>query len=54
MTIIILDLVLEIDWPEGKILYLNTQIREYHILLTDGTTDYLAAEAFDGIGPILL
>ena len=54
MTIIILDLALENGWSEGKILYFNTQIREYHILLTDGTIDYLAAEAFDGIDLILL
>ena len=31
----------------------NTQIRKYHILLTDGTTGYLAAEDFDGIDLIL-
>ena len=28
---------------EGNILYFNTQIRVYHIFLTDGTTDYVAA-----------
>ena len=32
----------------------NTQIREYHILFTDGTADYVAAEDFDGIDLILL
>ena len=31
----------------------NTQIREYHILFTDRTTDYVAAEDFDGIDLIL-
>ena len=41
-------------WFEGKILYFNTQVRVYHILLTEGTTDYVAAEDFDGIGFILL
>ena len=41
-------------WFEGKILYFNTQIRVYHILFTDGTTDYVAAEDFNGIGLILL
>ena len=25
----------------------NTQIREYHILFTGGTTDYVAAEGID-------
>ena len=49
MTIITFDLALENGWFEGKILYFNTQIREYHILFTDGTTDYVAAEDFDGI-----
>ena len=44
----------ENGWFEGKILYFNTQIREYHILFTDGTTDYVAAEDFDGIDLILL
>ena len=34
-------------------LYFNTQVRAYHILFTDGTTDYVAAEDFDGIGLIL-
>ena len=42
------------DWFEGKMLYFNTQIRVYHILFTDGTTDYVAAEDFDGIDLILL
>ena len=36
-------------WFEGKILYFNAQICVYHILFTDGTTDYVAAEDFDGI-----
>ena len=49
MTIIIFDLALENGWFEGKILYFNTQIREYYILFTDGTTVYVAAEDFDGI-----
>ena len=35
------------SWFEGKILYFNTQIREYHILFHDGTTDY--AEAATGV-----
>ena len=29
-------------WFEGKILYFNTAIRVYHILFTDGATDYIA------------
>ena len=41
------------DWFEGKILYFNTQIRVYHILFTDGGTDYVAAEDFDGADFIL-
>ena len=41
-------------WFEGKILYFNTQTCVYHILLTDGTTDYAAAEDFDGVDLILL
>ena len=41
-------------WFEGKNLYFNTQICVYHILFTDGTTDYVAAEDFDGIDLILL
>ena len=41
-------------WFEGKNLYFNTQIRAYHVLFTDGTTDYVAAEDFDGIDLILL
>ena len=49
MTIIIFDLALENGWFEGKTLNFNTQIREYHILFTDETTDYVAAEEFDGI-----
>ena len=32
-----------------KILYFNTQICEYHISFTDGSTDYVAAEDFHGI-----
>ena len=49
MTVIIFGLALENAWFEGKILYFNTQIREYHILFTDGTADYVADEDFDGI-----
>ena len=41
-------------WFEGNILYFNTQIRVFHILFTDGTTGYVAAEDFDGIDLILL
>ena len=41
-------------WFEGNILYFNTQTWVYHILLTDGTTDYAAAEDFDGVDLILL
>ena len=41
-------------WFEGKILYFNTQIRVYQILFTDRTTDYVAAENFDGIDLIFL
>ena len=41
-------------WFEGKILYFNTQIRVYHILFTDRTTDYVPAEDFGGIDLILL
>ena len=33
-------------WFEGKILFFDTQIRLCHILFTDGTTDYVAAEDF--------
>ena len=54
MTIIIFDLALENGWFEGKNVYFNTQIREYHILFTDGTIDHVAAEDFDGIDLILL
>ena len=43
----------ENGWSEGKILYFNTQIREYHNLFTDGSTDYIAAEGFDGIDLLL-
>ena len=53
MTIIIFDLALENGWFEGKNVYFNTQIREYHILFTDGTIDHVAAEDFDGIDLIL-
>ena len=31
------------------LLYFNTQICEYPFLLTDGTTDYVAADDFDDI-----
>ena len=41
-------------WLGWNILYFNTQIRVYHILFTDGTTDYVAAEDFDGIDLILM
>ena len=46
-------------WFEGNILYFNTQICVYHILFTDGTTDWrwknenVVAENFDGIDLIL-
>ena len=40
-------------WFEEKILYFNTQICVYHILFIDGTTNYVAAENFDGIELIL-
>ena len=33
-------------WFYGKICYFNTQTRVYHILFTDETTDYVAAEDF--------
>ena len=36
-----------------KSLYFNTEIREHHILFTDGTTDYVPAEDFDDIDLIL-
>ena len=49
MTITIFDLTLENGWFEGKKIYFNTQICEYHILFNDGTTDYVAAEDFDAI-----
>ena len=59
VTIITFHLVLHIciyiiqasisGWFEGKILYFNIQIRVYHILFTDRTTDYVAAEDFDGL-----
>ena len=38
-------------WFEEKILHFSTQIRVYHIGFTDGTTEYVAAEDFDGIIP---
>ena len=41
-------------WFEGKTLFINTQIRVHHILFDNGTTDYVAAEDFDGIDLILL
>ena len=41
-------------WFEGNILYFNTQICVYHILFTDGTTEYVAAEVFHGRDLILL
>ena len=40
-------------WFEGKILYFNTQICVYNIFFTDGATDNVAAEYFDGIDHIL-
>ena len=40
------------DRFEGNI-YFNTQICAYHILFTDETTGYVAAEDFDGIDLIL-
>ena len=49
MTIIIFELALENGWFEGKNLYFSTQIHDYHILFTDRTTDYVAAEDRDGI-----
>ena len=41
-------------WFKVKFLYFNTQIPVYHILFTDETTDYVAAEDFDDIDLILL
>ena len=41
-------------WFKVKFLYFNTQIPVYHILFTDETTDYVAAEDFDDIVLILL
>ena len=41
-------------WFEGNILYFNTKIRLYHILFTDETTVYVAAEDFDGTDLFLL
>ena len=40
-------------WFEGKNLYFNTQIRVYHILFTDRTTDYVPAKDFDAVDFIL-
>ena len=37
------------SWFEEKILHFNTQICAYHIVFTDKTTDYAAAEDFDDI-----
>ena len=34
---------------EEKTLYFNTQIRVCHIFFTNGTTDYVVTEDFDGI-----
>ena len=45
---------LVIGWFEEKILCFNIQIRLCHILFTDETTNYIAAEDFDGIDLILL
>ena len=42
------------SWFKVKSLYFNTQIPVYHILFTDETTDYVAAEDFDDIDLILL
>ena len=39
---------------KDKLLCFNTQICVYHILFTDGTTDYVAAKDFDDIDYILL
>ena len=41
-------------WFEGNILYFNTKLRLYHILFTDETTVYVAAEDFDGTDLFLL
>ena len=41
-------------WFEVKILYFNTQIRTYHILVTDRTTGYVSTEDSDEIYLILL
>ena len=40
-------------WFEGNILYFNLRF-VYHILFTDGTTNYVAAEDFDDIDLIFL
>ena len=37
------EFLADFGWFEGNILYFNTQIRVYHIFLTEGTTDYVAA-----------
>ena len=39
---------------KGKILHFNTQIRVYHILFTNGATDNVEVEDFDGIDLVLL
>ena len=54
MTIIIFDFALHIRMyiyhPRGVFLvYFNTQIYVHHILFTEGTTDYVAAENIYGI-----
>ena len=41
-------------WFKRRILYINTQICVYQVLFSDVTTDYVAAEGFDGIDLILL
>ena len=41
-------------WFEGNISYFNNEIGLCHILFTDGTTVYVAAEGFGGTDLILL
>ena len=41
-------------WFEANILYLDTQIRVYHIWFIDGTADYVTTEDFDGMDLFLL
>ena len=41
-------------WFEANISYFNTEIGLCHILFTDGTTVYVAAEGFGGTDLILL